>query len=93
MAALAGEGKKILVIADLALHPGKTVMQIAAIQITMDDLLEIGPEESVGLLESFLVDLADILVICSFLSPRIIYSSKSCKEHEDYHSPFSQGRD
>jgi hypothetical protein len=58
MTALAGEGKKILVIAVFTLHPGKTFVQVAAIKITINDLPEIGSEESVGPLKPFLVDLA-----------------------------------
>ena len=57
MTTLAREGKKILVIAVFALHPGKAVVQVAAIKITIDDLLEIGAEESVGPLKPFLVAL------------------------------------
>ena len=57
MTAFAGESKKILVIAVFTLHAGKAVVQIAAIKITVNDLLEIGPEESVRPLKPFLVDL------------------------------------
>ena len=56
--ALAGEGKKILVIAVFTLRPGKTVVQVAAIKITVNDLLEMGTEESIGPLKTFLVDSA-----------------------------------
>ncbi len=56
--ALAGEGKKILVVAVFTLHPGKAVVQVAAIKITVNDLPEIGSEESIGPLKTFLVDLA-----------------------------------
>jgi len=56
MTALAGEGKKILVIAVFTFHPGKAVVQITAVKITVNDLPEIGTEESVGPLKPFLVD-------------------------------------
>ena len=57
MMALAGKGKKILVVAVFTFHPGKAIVQIAAIKITVNDLLEIGTEESVGPLKPFLIDL------------------------------------
>jgi hypothetical protein len=44
---MAGEGQKILMIAIPALHPGKAVVQVAAVQIPVNDLLEIGAVESV----------------------------------------------
>ena len=47
MTALAREGQKILVVAVFTLHPGKTVVQVAAINITVNDLPEIGSEESI----------------------------------------------
>jgi hypothetical protein len=40
MTALAGEGKKILVVAVFTLHSGKTVAQVSAIKITINDLLD-----------------------------------------------------
>jgi hypothetical protein len=57
MTALAGKGKKVLVVAVFTLHPGKTVVQVAAIKITVNDLLKIGTEESVGPLKPFFVAL------------------------------------
>jgi hypothetical protein len=57
MTALAGEGKKILVVAVFTLHPGKTVVQVATIKITVNDLLEVGTEESVVPLKPFFVAL------------------------------------
>jgi len=42
-----------------AFHTGKAIVQIAAVKITENDLLEIGTEESVGPLKSFLVDLGE----------------------------------
>jgi hypothetical protein len=56
-ATLPGEGKKILVVAVFTLHPGKAVLQVAAIEITVNNLLEIGTEESVGPLKPSLVAL------------------------------------
>ena len=56
MTGLAGESKKILVVAVFASHAGKAVVQIATVEITVNDLLEIGTEETVGPLESILVD-------------------------------------
>jgi hypothetical protein len=38
---------------------GEAVVQIATIKITVNNLLEIGPEESVGPLKPFLVDLIE----------------------------------
>ena len=51
------ECKKVLMVAVLALHPGKAVVQVAAIQIAVNGFLEIGTKKSVGPLESFLVNL------------------------------------
>jgi len=45
------------VVAVFTLHPGKAVLQVAAIEITVNNLLEIGMEESVGPLKPFLVAL------------------------------------
>jgi len=39
-----------------AFHTGKVVVQITAIKITVNDLQEIGTEESVGPLKPFLVN-------------------------------------
>ena len=47
MTALAGEGQKIFMTAIFTFQTGKAVMQIAAIEITIDDLLDIRPPESV----------------------------------------------
>ena len=46
-ATLAREGQEIFMAAVFAFHTGKTVVQIPAIEITMDHLLDIGPPESV----------------------------------------------
>ena len=40
MAALAGEGQKIFMLAIPALYPGKAVVQVAAFQVAVNDLLE-----------------------------------------------------
>ena len=40
-----------------AFHTGKAIVQIAALKITENDLLEIGTKESIGPLKPFLVDL------------------------------------
>jgi len=47
MTALAGEGQEIFMAAILSFHTGKAVVQIAAIQIPMNNLLDIRPPESV----------------------------------------------
>ena len=39
-------GQKIFMVAIPALHPGKAVVQIAAIEISVNDLLDIGSPES-----------------------------------------------
>ncbi len=57
MTALAGEGQKIFMVAIPALHPGKAVLQIAAIEIPVNDLLKMGTVEPVVTFEPLLVDL------------------------------------
>ena len=47
MTALAGECREIFMAAIFAFHAGKAVVQIAAVEITIDHLLDIGPPESV----------------------------------------------
>ena len=47
MTPLAGEGKQIFMAAVFTFHAGKAVVQIAAIEITIDHLLDIWPPESV----------------------------------------------
>jgi len=47
MAALAGKGQKAHMAACFALNEGKAVVQVAAFQIPVNDLLDIGPPESV----------------------------------------------
>jgi len=47
VAALAGECQQVFVAAVLALHTGKTVLQITAIKVTVDHVSDIGPPEAV----------------------------------------------
>jgi hypothetical protein len=55
-AALAEERQEIFVAAILAFNTGKAVVQIAAIEITIDHLLDIGPPESVLPGEMLIID-------------------------------------
>ena len=57
MAALAGEGQKVLIAAVFALHPGKAVVQIAAVQVPVNDLLEVGTPKPIRPFEPLPVDL------------------------------------
>ena len=57
MTALAGEGQKIFMVAIPALHPGKAVVQVATVQVAVNDLLEVGPPEPIQPFEPLLVDL------------------------------------
>jgi hypothetical protein len=57
MTALAGEGQKIFMVAIPALYPGKAVVQVATVQVAVNDLLEVGPPEPVRPFEPLLVDL------------------------------------
>jgi hypothetical protein len=47
VATLAGKCQQIFMTAIFTFHPGKAVVQIATIEITIDHLLDIGPPESV----------------------------------------------
>jgi hypothetical protein len=58
MAALAGEGQKIFMVTIPALHPGKAVVQVATLQVAVNDLLEVGPPKSVPPFEPLLVELS-----------------------------------
>jgi hypothetical protein len=40
-----------------ALHPGKAVVQVATVQVAVNDLLKVGPPEPVPPFEPLLVDL------------------------------------
>ena len=57
MAALAGECQEVFVAAAFTFHAGKAVVQITAIEITIDHLLDIGPPEAVLPGEMLVVDL------------------------------------
>jgi len=57
MMALAGEGHKIFMLAIPALHAGKAVVEVATVQVAVNDLLEVGLPEPVGPFEAFLVGL------------------------------------
>ncbi len=56
MAALAGKCQQIFMAAVFAFHTGKAVMQIAAIEIAIDHLLDIGPPEAVLPGEILIID-------------------------------------
>jgi hypothetical protein len=47
VAALAGKSEEIFMAAVFAFHTGKTVLQIAAIEITINHLLDIWPPEAI----------------------------------------------
>ena len=49
--------QKIFMVTVTALHTGKTVVQVATVQITVNDLLEIGAPEAVLPFEPFLIEL------------------------------------
>jgi len=55
-ATLARKCQQIFVATVFALHPGKAVVQVAAIQIAVDDFLKIGTEKSILTFKSLLVD-------------------------------------
>ena len=57
MTALAGKGQKIFMVAIPALYPGKAVVQVATVQVAVNDLLKVGPPEPVRPFEPLLVDL------------------------------------
>jgi hypothetical protein len=56
MTALAGEGQEVFMAAAITFDAGKAVVQIAAIEITIDHLLYIRPPESVLPGEVFVID-------------------------------------
>ncbi len=56
MTALAGEGQEVFMAAVITFDAGKAVVQIAAIEITIDHLLYIRPPESVRPGEVFVID-------------------------------------
>jgi hypothetical protein len=51
------KARKIFMAAIRALHPGKSLVQVAAFQVRGNDLLEVGPPEPVPPFEPILVDL------------------------------------
>ena len=57
VSAFAGEGRKVLMVAVSAFPPGKTVTQVAAVQVQVNDLLKIGTKEAVSPLKPFFVPL------------------------------------
>jgi hypothetical protein len=57
VAALAGECQQIFVSAVFAFYAGKPVVQITAIEVAVDYLLDIGPPESVLPGEMLVIDL------------------------------------
>jgi len=57
MAALAGKCQQVFVATVFTLHAGKAVVLIAAIKITIDYLLHIGPPEAVLPGEMVVIDL------------------------------------
>jgi hypothetical protein len=48
MLALAGEGKKILMVAVSTFHTGKAYVMIAAVQVPVNDLLQISNQIQLG---------------------------------------------
>ena len=56
-ASLQHKGQKIFMVAIPTLHRGKAVVQVATIQVAVNDLLEVGSPEPVRLFEPFLVNL------------------------------------
>jgi hypothetical protein len=54
---LAEEGKQLLMAAVSALHAGKAVVEIAAIETPINNLLKIRPEETILFLESLFTNI------------------------------------
>ena len=85
MTALAGEGQKIFMLAIPALHPGKAVVQVATVQVAVNDLLEVRPPEPVRPFEPLLVELNKSLkmvlhtpvIIRRFLVPGTVNGGRS----------------
>ena len=57
LTSIAGENHEVFVAAVFAFHASKAVVQIAAIEIPVDDLLDIGTEKSILPFKSFLINL------------------------------------
>ena len=47
MPALAGEGQEVLMTAVFTLHAGEAIVQIAAVEVPVDDLLQMRSPEAV----------------------------------------------
>jgi len=56
VAALAGECQEIFMAAIFAFHAGKAVVQVPAIEVPVNDLLQIGPQEPVLPGETLVID-------------------------------------
>jgi hypothetical protein len=56
MAALAGKGQDVFMTAIFALHTGKTVVRVAAVEIAVYDLLQVRPPEAVLPGEMIVID-------------------------------------
>jgi len=56
-ASLQHKGQKIFMVAIPALHPGKAVVQVATVQVAVNDLLEVRPPEPARPFEPLPVDL------------------------------------
>jgi hypothetical protein len=59
MPPLARKGQKVLMTAGPATHPRKAVVQVAAVQVAIDHLPDIGPEKPVLPLKTLLIDLLE----------------------------------
>jgi len=57
VAAFARESQKILMPALFASDPGKAVVEVTAVEISIDDLPDIGTEEPILFFKPFLIDL------------------------------------
>ncbi len=57
MSAFARKGEKILMAAVHALNPGKSAVEVAAIQVAVDDLPHVGPKETILLCKGLVVGL------------------------------------
>jgi hypothetical protein len=77
VSALAGEGQKELMVAVSTFHTGNSIAQVAAVQVLVDDLPEIGTEESIGPHKSIFITLdegfqmildAAIIIVCLQIS-------------------------
>jgi len=76
MSSFAGECEQKFVTAFFTFDPCKAIVENTAVQVTVDDLFHIGPEEAVFLCELVVIDLfqifkivLDTLVVLGFLRP------------------------